>query len=285
MAELGYINGVFKPIEEIQVSGEDRGYNFGDGVYEVTRVHKGRPFALSYHEDRLYRSLRECDIQARIFPDELTELHEVLIEQSGITDGYIYMQVTRGEGPRAHSFNGKRYTPNVMMWIREVSLADIEKTHEGVKAIEVEDVRWLRCDIKTLNLLPNVLAHTKAEKAGAYAAIQYRNGICTEGDCCNFFVVKDGILYTHPANNLILKGITRTLIFNRVAPSAGITVIEREFDKDFVADADEAFFSDTVGGIIPILTISDKPVGNGEVGRVTARLMKGYQELMDEGLA
>ena len=284
MAELGYINGVFTPIQEIQVSAEDRGYNFGDGVYEVTRVHKGRPFALSYHEDRLYRSLRECEISARIFPDELTELHEVLIEQSGITEGYIYMQITRGEAPRTHSFHGKRLTPNVLMWIREVT-PEMLACQQGVKAIEVEYVRWLRCDIKSLNLLPNVLAHTKAEKAGAYAALQYRDGICTEGDCCNFFVVKDGILYTHPANNLILKGITRTLILTRVAPSAGVTVIEREFDKDFVADADEAFFTDTVGGIIPVLTISNKTVGNGEIGRVTTRLMKGYQELMDEGLA
>ena len=190
------------------------------------------------------------------------------------------MQITRGEAPRTHSFHGKRLTPNVLMWIREVT-PEMLACQQGVKAIEVEDVRWLRCDIKSLNLLPNVLAHTKAEKAGAYAALQYRDGICTEGDCCNFFVVKDGILYTHPANNLILKGITRTLILTRVAPSAGVTVIEREFDKDFVADADEAFFTDTVGGIIPVLTISNKTVGNGEIGRVTTRLMKGYQELMD----
>ncbi len=283
MKEMGYLNGFFKPLDEITISPLDRGFLFGDGVYEVTRVHKGRPFALSYHEDRLYRSCREADIPIRIPPDELSELHEILIEQSGITDGSIYLQITRGAGPRAHSYKDFQGEPTVFMAIQPYAERSA-KAKYGVKAIACEDLRWDRCDIKTINLLPNIMTVTKADKKGAYSALLYKGDILTEGSSNNVFVVKDGILYTHPADHSILKGITRQLVVTRLAPLCSVTLIEKACHKSFVEEADELFFTDTLGGIIPILAVDKKPVGQGEIGRVTKRIQDAYEHLLAEGL-
>ncbi len=284
MKELTYFNGEMVESGAKVVSLDDRGYCFGDGVYEVVRVYNGRAFAFSYHQDRLYRSMREMDIPVRMPPDELQELHEIMIEQSKITDGYIYLQITRGVSPRHHAFERSTLEPQMYMFIKPIT-KDLSVLQEGVKAITLPDERWARVDIKTLNLIPNILAQTKAEKKGAYTAILVRDGIVTEGATSNVFVMKDGVCYTHPANHHILKGITRQLVVTRVAPTAGITIIEREFDEAFLKDADEIFFTDTIGGIIPITTLNREPVGDGKPGKAAKVLAEQLQHLMEEGLA
>ena len=284
MKELTYFNGEMVEPGAKVVSLDDRGYCFGDGVYEVVRVYNGRAFAFSYHQDRLYRSMREMDIPVRMPPDELQELHEIMIEQSEITDGYIYLQITRGVTPRHHAFERSKLEPQMYMFIKPIT-TDLSALQQGVKAITLPDERWARVDIKTLNLIPNILAQTKAEKKGAYTAILVRDGIVTEGATSNVFVMKDGVCYTHPADHHILKGITRQLVVTRVAPTAGITVIEREFDEAFLQDADEIFFTDTIGGIIPITTLNREPVGDGTPGKAAKVLTEQLQHLMEEGLA
>ncbi len=284
MKELTYFNGEMVESGAKVVSLDDRGYCFGDGVYEVVRVYNGRAFAFSYHQDRLYRSMREMDIPVRMPPDELQELHEIMIEQSEITDGYIYLQITRGVTPRHHAFERSKLEPQMYMFIKPIT-TDLGALQEGVKAITLPDERWARVDIKTLNLIPNILAQTKAEKKGTYTAILVRDGIVTEGATSNVFVMKDGVCYTHPANHHILKGITRQLVVTRVAPTAGITIIEREFDEAFLKDADEIFFTDTIGGIIPITTLNREPVGDGKPGKAAKVLAEQLQHLMEEGLA
>lgn len=284
MKELTYFNGEMVEPGAKVVSLDDRGYCLGDGVYEVVRVYNGRAFAFSYHQDRLYRSMREMDIPVRMPPDELQELHEIMIEQSEITDGYIYLQITRGVSPRHHAFERSTLEPQMYMFIKPIT-KDLSVLQEGVKAITLPDERWARVDIKTLNLIPNILAQTKAEKKGAYTAILVRDGIVTEGATSNVFVMKDGVCYTHPANHHILKGITRQLVVTRVAPTAGITIIEREFDEAFLKDADEIFFTDTIGGIIPITTLNREPVGDGKPGKAAKVLAEQLQHLMEEGLA
>ena len=284
MKELTYFNGEMVESGAKVVSLDDRGYCFGDGVYEVVRVYNGRAFAFSYHQDRLYRSMREMDIPVRMPPDELQELHEIMIEQSEITDGYIYLQITRGVTPRHHAFERSKLEPQMYMFIKPITTY-LGALQEGVKAITLPDERWARVDIKTLNLIPNILAQTKAEKKGAYTAILVRDGIVTEGATSNVFVMKDGVCYTHPANHHILKGITRQLVVTRVAPTAGITIIEREFDEAFLKDADEIFFTDTIGGIIPITTLNREPVGDGKPGKAAKVLAEQLQHLMEEGLA
>ena len=284
MKELTYFNGEMVESGAKVVSLDDRGYCFGDGVYEVVRLYNGRAFAFSYHQDRLYRSMREMDIPVRMPPDELQELHEIMIEQSEITDGYIYLQITRGVTPRHHAFERSKLEPQMYMFIKPIT-TDLGALQQGVKAITLPDERWARVDIKTLNLIPNILAQTKAEKKGAYTAILVRDGIVTEGATSNVFVMKDGVCYTHPANHHILKGITRQLVVTRVAPTAGITIIEREFDEAFLKDADEIFFTDTIGGIIPITTLNREPVGDGKPGKAAKVLAEQLQHLMEEGLA
>ena len=284
MKELTYFNGEMVESGAKVVSLDDRGYCFGDGVYEVVRVYNSRAFAFSYHQDRLYRSMREMDIPVRMPPDELQELHEIMIEQSEITDGYIYLQITRGVTPRHHAFERSKLEPQMYMFIKPIT-TDLGTLQEGVKAITLPDERWARVDIKTLNLIPNILAQTKAEKKGAYTAILVRDGIVKEGATSNVFVMKDGVCYTHPANHHILKGITRQLVVTRVAPTAGITIIEREFDEAFLKDADEIFFTDTIGGIIPITTLNREPVGDGKPGKAAKVLAEQLQHLMEEGLA
>ena len=284
MKELTYFNGEMVESGAKVVSLDDRGYCFGDGVYEVVRVYNGRAFAFSYHQDRLYRSMREMDIPVRMPPDELQELHEIMIEQSEITDGYIYLQITRGVTPRHHAFERSKLEPQMYMFIKPIT-TDLGALQQGVKAITLPDERWARVDIKTLNLIPNILAQTKAEKKGAYTAILVRDGIVTEGATSNVFVMKDGVCYTHPANHHILKGITRQLVVTRVAPTAGITIIEREFDEAFLKDVDEIFFTDTIGGIIPITTLNREPVGDGKPGKAAKVLAEQLQHLMEEGLA
>jgi len=284
MKELTYFNGEMVEPGAKVVSLDDRGYCFGDGVYEVVRVYNGRAFAFSYHQDRLYRSMREMDIPVRMPPDELQELHEIMIEQSEITDGYIYLQITRGVTPRHHAFERSKLEPQMYMFIKPIT-TDLSALQQGVKAITLPDERWARVDIKTLNLIPNILAQTKAEKKGAYTAILVRDGIVTEGATSNVFVMKDGVCYTHPADHHILKGITRQLVVTRVAPTAGITIIEREFDEAFLQEADEIFFTDTIGGIIPITTLNREPVGDGKPGKAAKVLAEQLQHLMEEGLA
>ena len=278
MQELTYFNGEFVEPGAKVISIDDRGYLFGDSVYEVVRVVKGRCFALSY------RSMREMDIPVKMTPDDLTELHEILIEQSEIKEGYIYLQISRGVAPRHHAYDRSKLEPQMLMSIRTLDLDEVNKLGEGVKAIALPDERWDHVDIKTTNLIPNILAQTKAEKKFAYTAILFRDGICTEGATSNVFAVKDGILYTHPADNHILKGITRQMILTRVAPSLGITIIEKEFNRNFVDDADELFFTDTIGGVIPITKLDRNPVSGGKPGAITLRLREALEKLMEEGL-
>ncbi|WP_251424539.1 aminotransferase class IV [Veillonella agrestimuris] len=285
MKELTYFNGEFVEPGAKVISIDDRGYLFGDAVYEVVRVVNGRCFALSYHQDRLYRSMREMDIPVKMTPDDLMELHEILIEQSEIKDGYIYVQISRGVAPRRHAYDRSKLEPQMLMSIRTLDMEEVAKLGEGVKAISLPDERWGHVDIKTTNLIPNILAQTKAEKKFAYTAILFRDDICTEGATSNVFAVKDGILYTHPADHRILKGITRQMIITRIAPSLGITLIEKEFDSEFVKNADELFFTDTIGGVIPIIKLDKDAVSGGTPGVITLRLREGLEKLMEEGLA
>lgn len=283
MKEIAYYNGRFVAPDEPAVSLNDRGYYFGDGVYEVTRVYNGRPFALSYHLDRLYRSMRELRIPVRIAPDELSEMHEVMVEQSEIQDGYIYMQISRDVSTRHFPFP-KQVNPPLSMVIRAIDEPVETLNANGVTAITIPDDRWARCDIKCLNLLPAVLGTEQAEENNAYEAIQIKDGIITEGCSSNIVVIKNGIVYTHPADKHILKGITRVLLFSKVAPTCGVTVIEKKFDKEFMNASQEVFLSNTVTGLTPIIAIDGNAVGTGKVGAVTQKLQAAYRKILEEGL-
>ncbi|MBP2667251.1 MAG: D-amino acid aminotransferase [Firmicutes bacterium] len=189
MGALGFIDGRVVDLKELVIAMEDRGYQFGDGVYEYTKVYNGKLFSLKPHIDRLYRSLRELRIPAVFTFDEMAGIHERLIAESGITNGGIYLQITRGWAPRAHNFPDA-IVPCLTMTIRPSNF-NAAQWDTGVGVLSVPDERWLRCDIKSLNLLANVLAKQKAKEAGCYEALQIRDKMVTEGSSSNFFIVKD----------------------------------------------------------------------------------------------
>lgn len=281
MKPIGLLDGKIIDLGENVVPMEDRGHQFGDGVYEVTRVYNGHCFALKLHMDRLYRSLRELSIPAVYTYEELAEFHELLIKESGINDGAIYLQITRGVSPRAHGFPDN-VVPRLTMSIRPVSAAPDKNKLEGTKGLLIPDERWLRCDIKSLNLLGNVMGKQKAKDAGCFEGIQIRDGIVTEGTSSNFYVVKDDVVWTHPKCNLILTGVTRTLLIEKLAPELGILVVEKKFDEAFAKSAQEAFISGTNSEIIPIIALSGQPVGTGSVGPVTRKIQEAYWALVDK---
>ena len=292
MEAIGLVDGKVIKLNEKVIEIEDRGYQFGDGVYEVTRVYNRCPFALKLHIDRLYRSLREVGIPITYGGEELARLHDLLIEKSGIGEGYIYLQITRGVAPRGHAFPDHP-VPRLMMIIQTVT-ADHVSRDRGATGIFVPDERWLRCDIKSINLLANVMAKQRSKEAGVFEAVLARRkdphaaqasnvslgDIVTEGAMSNFFVVKDGALWTHPANHLILKGISRTVILEQLAPKLGIPVVEKPYDVGFAKDADEAFVAVTVVEIMPLVVLDGAPVGNGKVGPVTRRLIEAFTVLV-----
>lgn len=280
---VAFYNHEFTTLDKVQISPLDRGYYFGDGVYEVTKVHNGRCFAVSYHLDRLYRSMRLMEIPATIAPDELTELHDTLVQESGIREGSVYLQVTRGTAPRTHAYP-ERMTPNILMYVTEANAAKEELAQTGAKVITLEDIRWQHCDIKSLNLIPNILGAQKAKKKRAAEAFFFRGDELIEGTSSNVFMVRDGILWTRAADDLMLKGITRQLILTRVAPTCGVTCIERKIDRDLLLKADEVFYTSTTAGIVPVTQIDKETVGNGEIGHVTRSLQEAYTHLMEDGL-
>lgn len=276
MGPIGLLDGKIINLNESVIQLEDRGYQFGDGVYEVTRVYNGRCFALNLHLDRLYRSLRELRIPATYTPEELTEFHLRLIQESGIQDAAIYLQISRGVAPRAHGFPDN-VVPKLTMTIRPIT-PNSALRESGATGIFVPDVRWMRCDIKSINLLGNLLAKQQAKDAGVFEGIQVRDGIVTEGSSSNFFVVKDGVLWTHPLSNLILRGVTRTVIVEQLVPKLGLTLIEKPFDVAFVKKAEEAFVTGTTTEIMPFIQLDGAPVGDGKVGPVARQL---YQALVE----
>lgn len=281
MESLALINGQFIDVNDKVIQMEDRGYQFGDGVYEVTKVYNGRCFALQPHLDRLYRSLRALRIPATYTLEELIEFHELLIEKSGILEGSIYLQITRGVAPRTHNFP-EQIVPCLTMSIRPAGKVNPQLWEQGVKVILIPDERWLRCDIKSLNLLGNILGKQQAKEAGCYEGVMVRDEHITEGTSSNFFVVKDEVIWTYPASHLILKGITRTILIEKLAKELDIPVLEKPFDVKFIKGVSEAFLSGTSTEVMPIATINGTPIGDGTVGPITRNLQVAYSKLIDK---
>ena len=280
--ELGFFDGEFISLNERRVELEDRGYQFGDGIYEATHIYNGKCFALERHLARCRRSLRELRIPVTYMDEELTAIHNDIIEKSGIKDGSIYFQITRGIAKRTHYFPDK-VVPLLSMTIRE-GTPNAKNQKEGIRCMFFEDIRWLRCDIKTINLLGNVLAKQAGHEKGLQGTIQYRKdtNLVTEGSSSNFFIVKDGVIWTHPISNLILKGVTRSILVEEIIPKLGYTIVEKAFSPEFALTADEAFATSTSLEVTPVIEIDGKKIGDGKPGPVTASLLDAYHELVQK---
>ncbi|HEY8378559.1 MAG: D-amino-acid transaminase [Gemmatimonadota bacterium] len=273
---LVYLNGDFLPHTEARVSVDDRGFLFADGVYEVIRVYGGRPYLLQEHLDRMAGGIRALEIPFDGF-DRLRDVAFRLMEENGVDDeGNIYIQVTRGAAPRKHAFPPADTPPTVYVSVKPARRHPDAYYEEGVDAITTPDTRWARCDIKSIALLPNVLANQKAHAAGAFEALFIRDGIVLEGSHSNVMAVVDGTLVTYPTCNYILAGITRDRIL-ALAARLGVPIREGAIPVDRLHDVDELFLTGTTTEVMPVVRVDGRPVGSGKPGVVTRRLMEAYR--------
>ena len=268
--------------EEVLVDKEDRGYQFGDGVYEVVKVYNGELFTATEHIDRFYDSAEKIRITIPYTKDKLHQLLHQLVEENNIDTGHVYFQITRGAGPRNHIFPGDDVKP-VLTGNAKENPRPLENFEKGVKATFVEDIRWLRCDIKSLNLLGAVLAKQEAYEKGCYEAILHRDEIVTEGSSSNIYGIKEGVLYTHPANNLILNGITRQVII-KCAAEIGLTVNEQAMTKEQLLAMDEVIVSSTTSEVTPVIEIDGTVIGNGTPGEWTRKLQAQFETKIPKGI-
>ncbi|HEO8420072.1 MAG: D-amino-acid transaminase [Niallia sp.] len=275
------MNGEFIPREEAKVDIEDRGYQFGDGIYEVIRVYNGKMFMAKEHLERLSASSEKIGIAISYSISELTSLLEELIAKNSLSTGILYMQFTRGISPRNHGFPKEDVTPTFVAYTK-IMKRPTDNLENGVSVITVEDIRWSRCDIKSLNLLGNVMAKQKAAEAGCYESIQYRELSVTEGSSSNIWIVNGEKIQTHEANQFILNGITRQKII-QLCKENGIEVEEKEFSIEDLIDADEVFLSSTTSEVTPITSVNNVPVKEGKVGEVTKKLQGMFVDaIIDE---
>jgi D-alanine transaminase len=271
-----YLNGRFVPAESATVPITDRGMLFGDGIYEVTRAAGGDFIELQRHLNRLTRNLKELSI--RVPAERVAELVEasrtLLQENAPDGDALVYWQVTRGAAPRVHHFPPPGTLPTIFATATPVTLPHATRAR-GAVAITTPDIRWARCDIKTVNLLPNVLAKQRAVEAGADEAIFVRDGIVTEGASSNVFAMLEGELRTHPSSPYILGGITRDVVLE-LAHEIGLTVRAEPLLADDVFRADELLFTSTVNDVMPIVQVDGRPIGSGRPGPVANRLYAAF---------
>ena len=268
---LVYLNGDYLPLTEARVSVLDRGFIFGDGIYEVVPVFGGRAFRFSEHLRRLTRSLEAIGLEVSLGADDWSKLVAELLARNALSDASVYIQITRGVAPRNHAAPA-HCQPTVFAMASPLILAE---DITPVAAISLPDLRWQRCDIKAISLLPNVMARTAAVEAGAYEALLFRENFLTEGAASNVFVVKDGRIMTPPHSAFILPGITRDALVEALAASAD-AIAEVQIPRAVVASADELWLSSSTRDIVPVTILDGKPVGDGNPGPVYRRVLARY---------
>jgi D-alanine transaminase len=270
-----FLNGEYLPADEAKVSVLDRGFIFGDGVYEVIPVYGGRLFRLPHHLDRLDHSLEGIRLANPLSHHRWQELLEHLVELNGGNDQSLYLQVTRGVAKRDHSFPPDT-EPTVFAMSSPVGPVP-ETLREGIAAVSVEDFRWKLCHIKAIALLPNILLRQQAVDAGAAEAIMLRDGFVTEGAATNVFIVNNGVVLTPPKSNLLLPGVTRDLVVE-LCQQNGVPCVEGAISEMQLREADEIWLTSSTKEIIPVTRLDDQPVGSGGPGEVWRQLISLYQE-------
>lgn len=276
MPDIGFLNGCFSPLEEVKVSVEDRGFQFGDGIYELIRVYDGVPFHVSDHLARLARSAREIRLALPYTPVEWEERIREGLRQSGYREAKVYIQVTRGVAPREHRF-ADELSPTVVMTFRALMEGDTENLQHGVAAITVPDIRWERCDIKSLNLLPNVLAKQQAADLGAFEAIFVKDNQVMEGTSSNVMVVHNRKVSTPALSTRILPGVTRNVVIE-LARKNGILVQERSVSMPEMVEAEEILLVGTTIEVLPVTRLNGRPVGAGIPGDIAKEFRRLFHQ-------
>lgn len=274
--QVVYLNGQFVPISQASVSVLDRGFIFGDGIYDVIPVYQRKMFRPEHHLDRLSRSLASVSIDNIFSNAQWLQIIANLLEKTEGEDLLVYIQVTRGVAIRSHAFplNTK---PTVFIMVNSMSHPSKEMREFGVSCITMEDIRWLRCDIKSTSLLGNVLAAQNAAQNNALETIQFRDGFLTEASAANVWIVKNQTLLGPKKNSLVLEGI-RYGLFEELCAKHGIPLVMRAISREEVMAADEVLLSSATKEVLPVTLIDNKPVGLGKPGPMYAKLFNIYQE-------
>lgn len=278
MPPIGYLNGRFSPLEQVCISPEDRGYLFGDGVYEVIRAYHGKPAFWEDHFSRLLRSAGAIKLPLLFEHNTFFELLESGIGQSGYSEAKIYVQVTRGVAPRDHAFPST-VPPTVFMAFSEMSDLPEDYKGSGVRTITVPDIRWGRCDIKSLNLLPNVLAKQQAREAHAFEAIFIREGRVMEGATSNLFMVRHTSVVTPLINHQVLAGVTQQKVLE-LSRHMGGRVECRPISLEELRSADEVFLTGTTIEVLPVKQIDDHLINGGRPGVITKEIQEKFGALL-----
>jgi D-alanine transaminase len=275
MSNIAFLNGRFMPLSRAKVSVEDRGFQFGDGVYELIRTYDGYPFHMREHIRRLGRSAEALQIRNPYSEKVWARYVFQGMKKSGYPNAKIYIQVTRGAAPRVHWFPEK-VRPTVVMTVRKfVPLPEVMRT-KGVAVITVPDIRWARCNAKSLNLLPNTLAREEARRKGAFESLFIRDGYVMEGGGSNVFIRIGKTLLTPPEGPFILSGITREAVLG-LAKEVGVEVSERPVRESDLLSADEVFLTGTTVEVLPVVRINQKWVGSGKPGETTRLLYARFR--------
>ncbi len=286
MSRIAYVNGTYLPQREASVNVEDRGYQFADGVYEVVHLYRGRFVDEALHLDRLERSLGEVRIAMPMGRAALRHVLGEVARRNRVGEGLLYMQVTRGVARRDHAFPTQPVPPALVVTIRRIPPYPREIDRWTITAITQPDQRWARCDIKSVGLLPNVLARQAAREQGAAEAILIdADGMVTEGAATSFWIVgADGVLRTRPLSHAILPGCTRAALRTLLA-GEGIGMEERAFSEAEMRDASEAFITSATSFVRPVTAIDGHPVGDGRVGPIARRLFALFERHVRGSLA
>jgi D-alanine transaminase len=276
MNPLANLHGKIMPLDQVTISPLDRGFLFGDAVYEVLRVYQGKPWLEQEHFDRFERSLGEIKISGVDMPRMRQRMHET-IKAGGFTEAMVYLQVTRGAAPRKHAFP-KDVAPLELLWVQEYPDSYRPLCQTGCTVITFPDLRWHRADIKSTNLLGNVLANQASSEAGCAEALLYLpDGTMTEASHSTFVIVTNNALHTTPLKANVLPSITRAYTL-KLANQANIEVIERNVRREELLDADEMFLVGTTCEVLPIIAVDGKPIKQGQPGALTRRLQAIYTE-------
>ena len=275
MPEIAFVNDVFMPLSEARVSVEDRGFQFGDGVYELLRVYAGVPFRLTEHLGRLEQSARAIGIHLPYTPDRWAAVIAEAVSRSGFPEAKVYIQVTRGVAPRDHVPTGS-VSPTVVLTVRAMVPLPAALYAGGADVVTVPDTRWARCNIKSVGLLANVLAKQQARDAGAVEALFVRAGHILEGATSNVLVVRERCLVTPPEGPLLLSGVTRRVVLE-LAQEAGVAVKERPVTEEELYTSEEVMLTGTTIEVLPVGRVNGRPIGGGAPGPVTKLVMARFR--------
>ena len=278
MPDVAFLNRRFIPLSRAKVSVEDRGFQFGDGIYELIRSYGGRLFHVEDHIRRLLQSLHAIHLPPIYDMEKWREISEKALKKSGYPKAKIYVQVTRGRAPRDHCFPD-HIDPTVVITVREMEKLPKSYQRDGVSVITAPDIRWSRCDIKSINLLPNILAKQKAKEEGVLEVLFLRDGWVLEGAGSNVFSLRGDKLVTPPKGIKVLSGVTREAVI-QLGKGLGLTVSEEPLSMEFLLASDEVLLTATTLEVLPVVAVDGKTIGSGKPGPMQKQLYEGFLNLV-----